>query len=92
VELRKNFFLPLLRNDFRLIEEHNKIDKLMEPLKCDITVFIGKDEEFVPEQIDGWKNITNNFCTVCYFNGGHFFINQEFKRVVQIINNTFFSA
>ncbi len=80
-------FLPLLKNDFRLAAREVN-GKEVNPLPFDITVFLGKDEELTPEQIDGWKNYTSGDCTVHYFNGGHFFINEKAEEVVGIINRT----
>ncbi|HAN17222.1 MAG: hypothetical protein A2X13_00055 [Bacteroidetes bacterium GWC2_33_15] len=80
-------FLPLLKNDFRLAaRDYSK--KEINPLPCKFTVFIGKNEELTPAQIDGWKNYTSENCTIYYFNGGHFFINEKVQEIVQIINST----
>lgn len=80
-------FLPLLKNDFKMAAREIS-EKEINPLNCNISVFLGKEEELKPEQIDGWKNYTANNCTVYYFNGGHFFINEKYEQVVKIINNT----
>jgi surfactin synthase thioesterase subunit len=80
-------FLPLLKNDFRLAHEEAPI-KVINPFSCDITVFIGKDEDLTPEQVDGWKYNTSGICTIHYFNGGHFFINEKTEEVVSTINST----
>lgn len=80
-------FLPLLKNDFKLAARDICI-KEVKPLVSDITVFLGKEEELTSEQIDGWKNYTSGNCTIHYFNGGHFFINEKVEEVVQKINKT----
>jgi surfactin synthase thioesterase subunit len=80
-------FLPLLRNDFMLAAREVN-GKEVRPLPFNITVFLGKDEELTPEQIDGWKNYTEGDCTIHYFNGGHFFINEKTEEVVEIISRT----
>ncbi|NOU15978.1 MAG: thioesterase [Bacteroidales bacterium] len=80
-------FLPLLKNDFRLAHEETPI-KEINPFPCDITVFMGKDEDLTPEQVDGWKNNTSGICTIHYFNGGHFFINEKAEEVIKRINST----
>jgi len=58
------------------------------PLPCNITVFLGKDEELIPEQVDGWKRYTSGDCTIHFFNGGHFFINEKVEEVLGKINIT----
>lgn len=80
-------FLPLLKNDFRLAHEEAPIIEI-NPFPCDITVFIGKDEDLTPEQVVGWKNNTSGICTIHYFKGGHFFINEKTEEVIQRINST----
>lgn len=80
-------FLPLLKNDFRLAARE-VTGKEINPLPCSITIFIGKDEELTPEQIDSWKKYTSGDCTVHYFNGGHFFINEKIEEVIDKINKT----
>jgi surfactin synthase thioesterase subunit len=80
-------FLPLLRNDFKLAsrEFNNKEINL---LPCDITVFLGKDEDLTAEQINSWKDYTSENCSIHYYNGGHFFINEKVEDVVAKIKNT----
>jgi medium-chain acyl-[acyl-carrier-protein] hydrolase len=80
-------FIPLLKNDFKLAETdiHNGE---IHPLDCHITVFLGKEEDLTTEQCDGWKKHTKKLCTVHYFEGGHFFINDETEQIVRLINNT----
>ena len=80
-------FLPLLKNDFKLADRDEE-EKKIKLLPCDISVFLGKDEELTPEQADSWKNYTSGNCTIHYFNGGHFFINEKVEEVVQKINKT----
>ena len=78
-------FLPLLKNDFKL-SETNAIKEVV-PLDIDITAFFGKEEDFTPEQCDGWKNYTTKYCNIHYFPGGHFFLHQEFKMMLNIISD-----
>lgn len=86
------FLLPVLRNDFKLSETVLPVENI-EPLDYDITVFVGKDEEgMVAEDVHGWRLHTKQLCIVHYFNGGHFFINDETERIVSIINEKLLSA
>ncbi len=80
-------FLPLLKSDFKLAER-DEIDKEIIPLPCDITLFLGKEEEITPLQVTGWKNYTSGNCSINYYNGGHFFINEKVEEIVGEINNT----
>jgi surfactin synthase thioesterase subunit len=78
--------LPTLRSDFKIAETYEK-SKDIKPLNCDITVFIGKEEDVKAEQMHGWKEHTNKICTIHYFEGEHFFINEKMEKIVKIINN-----
>lgn len=83
-------FLPLLKNDFKLAETdiHNGE---IHPLDCNITVFLGKDEDLNTEQCDGWKKHTNKLCSIHYFEGEHFFLHEETEQIVRLINNVLLS-
>ena len=80
-------FLPLLKNDFKLAEAdiHNGE---IHPLDINISVFLGKDEDLTTEQCDGWKKHTKKLCSIHYFEGGHFFLNDETEQIVRLVNNT----
>ena len=80
-----NLYLPVLRNDFKLASEYIQ-DRDSIKFDCPINVFVGKDEEIESNEIDAWKYHTNNNCSVEYFNGGHFFINEEYEEMISIMN------
>jgi len=80
-------FLPMLKSDFKMAAREINGEEI-NLLTCDITVLLGKDEDLTPEQIDSWKKYTSENCTIHYFNGGHFFINEKVKEVIEKINNT----
>ena len=80
-------FMPILKNDFKLAETaviHEKIT----PLDCDITIFTGKDEDLNSDQRNNWMKHTNGICSMHYFNGGHFFLNEVTDELVRFINLT----
>lgn len=77
--------LPMLKNDFKLAEtETNNITT--DPFDANITVFMGKQDEFTPEQCDAWKKHTLQVCSIHYFEGGHFFLHKEALQMANIIN------
>ena len=78
-------FLPVLKNDFRIIETHQYDEKIY-PLEDDITVFMGKEDEFTPAQCDGWKYHTTGLCHMHYFEGGHFFLNNHPQQLLELVN------
>jgi len=85
-------FLPLLKNDFRLADQENAGCGDIRPLKYDITVLLGKDEDLIPEQCTGWKSHTTGRCSIHYFKGGHFFLNDRAEEVVRLIGNVLQSS
>jgi len=84
-------FLPILRNDFRLVEtyKHNG-DKLK--LNCEMSILNGKYDDFVAsKEIELWSECTCKKCNFYEFDSGHFFINEYKEAVINIINNTLFA-
>ncbi len=81
----KDFFIPLLMNDFKLAETWTWSDEI-KIFNCDISAFFGKQENVSAEEVDGWKNYTKGTCSIQYFNGGHFFINEVTAQVVRHVN------
>jgi medium-chain acyl-[acyl-carrier-protein] hydrolase len=81
------FFLPLLRNDFKLAETRIP-DEKSQPLDTNLTILLGKEDDQTAEQCIAWKNHTIQHCAIHYFDGGHFFILDQTRRIVDIINST----
>lgn len=83
-----NFFLPIIRADFSVIESYQFQPKLNN-LACDISVLYATDDvKIEAEQIKKWKEYSDKLCRFYSFHGGHFFINNNPERIVQIINST----
>ena len=82
-------FMPILRNDFNLAESELN-GKILAPFPFDISIFLGKEEDLTSDQIAGWKNFTTGNCAIYFFNGGHFFINDETEAIVQIVDKTIY--
>lgn len=79
------FILPLLMNDFKIVETASRNDDI-QPLDINLTIFFGKDEDLTSEQCDGWKKHTTKRCSIHYFEGGHFFIHNETEQIINLIN------
>jgi len=84
-------FLPLLKGDFRLTETYTHAKKDA-PLQCAITIFNGKQDEDTGDEIEAWKIHTVKECDIHYYEGGHFFIQDDVNAVLDIINNTLSNA
>lgn len=85
-----DMLLPMLRSDFKIAENYRPKPEI-KPFDHDITVFIGSEEDVTAEQMHGWKDHTSGICTLHYFKGDHFFINDEPEKVVKIINRVLLS-
>ncbi|MBL6448212.1 thioesterase [Fulvivirga sp. 29W222] len=80
-----NLFLPLLRNDLKLIENYTHSAEIT-PLTCDITLFFGKEDDLTEEQCYGWSQYTQANFQLHYLEGGHFFLISEQEKITTIIN------
>lgn len=81
-----DLFLPILRNDFMMVES-TIAQKEIQPLHINISVLFGKEDNLMPEQMEGWQKHTNKSCRAYYFEGGHFFLHTEAERIVSLINS-----
>ena len=84
-------FLPLLRSDFAIAETEIHTREIR-PLDCNITIFHGKKDDLTAGQSDDWKCHTLKNCRIHYFEGGHFFINEEIAEITRLINETLLFA
>jgi surfactin synthase thioesterase subunit len=80
-----DFFDPVLRADFRLLEnEGNQVPTVK--IKTPIYAIMGKSEKYALH-IRNWANHTEATCKCQIINGNHFFINQHFNYLSQLIRN-----
>jgi surfactin synthase thioesterase subunit len=79
-----NLFLPLLKNDFRICEQ-NLYDENTHPIKTNITVFTGKDDDITLQEIMGWEEQTLGKFNIHFFEGRHFFLNDHLDEIKSII-------
>jgi len=76
-----SLFMPMLRADFELDETY--YDEKINMLHCAIIAFSGKkDEEIKLDEIEKWKNYTDNFFAFKIFKGGHFFIHDQENEII----------
>ncbi|GAA4278250.1 thioesterase II family protein [Aquimarina mytili] len=80
-----DLFLPILKNDFRLVETYNFIEQ-NSILDNNLSILIGEHDDLTKEQGEGWSMLTTNACSIHYFDGGHFFLNEKTEEVIAILN------
>lgn len=78
--------LPILKADFHIIES---MGDFQEDYKLDaaFTIMNGNKDRYKKENIEYWKHFTNASCVIKYFNGGHFFINENFELICSYVNS-----
>lgn len=79
-------FLPLLKSDFKIAETYS-LNGGIQPFDQDITVLLGEADDLNDAQCTEWQQHTTKTCHFHYFPGGHFFINDEQEKIVEIIRD-----
>jgi len=80
-----DFFEPLLRADFGLLENKNNQTPDIK-IQTPIYAVMGKSEKYALN-IRNWASYTEAACECQIVNGNHFFINQNFNYLSQIIKS-----
>ncbi|MCR3758494.1 thioesterase [Clostridium felsineum] len=79
--------IPILKNDFRILELY-KYKKKSNPIECDITILSGSKDTLTFEELDGWKMHSAKNTKILIFEGNHFFINNNMKEIINLIETT----
>ncbi len=80
-------FIPILRADYKLIDTYN-YNKVKNKLDSNITILYGTDDSYIKYDIESWKEFTTKQCEIIPYQGGHFFISDYMKEVIEVINET----
>ncbi len=88
--------LPIIRNDYRLVETWEP-DKLLNPLAVPISAFYGQDDtEMTKEQAEGWHKLTTKTFDIKSWEGEHFYLinhqNEVISNLVNIAKNIYRST
>lgn len=82
-----NFFLPILRADFKIHEQYCNNYPL--EVSTNISVIWGReDKSIIREEMSNWQGLCNKTCSLYEFDGGHFFINTQERLLLELIKNT----
>lgn len=79
-----DIYIPILINDYKLIETC-KYEKPIRKYDFDITIFNGIDDDLDEKDVEGWREYTSKQFKVYNFDGGHFFIHNHTKELLNII-------
>lgn len=78
-------FLPIIKNDFSIYETHCFSES--QPLPCDILALSGtRDQTVTEEEILAWSAYTSGKFEHLSFPGEHFFIKDNQKNILALIN------
>ncbi|WHZ55989.1 thioesterase II family protein [Metabacillus hrfriensis] len=82
-----DIYLPILRSDFKLIEEY-EFSREGYKLNTSITAMYGKQDDITEEDMKKWTDFTSKDSQVRGYPGGHFFINENYIDIIDLINLT----
>jgi len=80
------FFLPVLRADFKINDTYEYVAKA-NSIDCGITVISGKREDVKLHELTEWRKHAEGKCNFFVLDGDHFFINTHTSDVLKIVNN-----
>lgn len=82
-------FMPILRADFRIVETYKYIPKA-DKIACKCTVLSGSEDRSVTaNDVKEWGIHFEGESNFAVIDGGHFFILDNYMKVVEIINHEF---
>ncbi|SFJ55839.1 Surfactin synthase thioesterase subunit [Paenibacillus sp. UNC496MF] len=77
-------FLPIIRADMKAVETYPTEEEIT-PLPCNISIFNGKQDHLVTH-LEKWKPYTTKEIEYRFFEGGHFYLLDHTREVVDAIN------
>lgn len=82
-----SYFLPIIRNDFRLLENYKFKSKEFK-IGCDITILNGMADTIKTKHLIAWKNYAEKGFKIYQYDGNHFFINNNVQIITKMIIET----
>ena len=88
-----DIFLPIIRNDYKLIEEYVPAENYEMGIDCPVTAFLGKDDpEALENEMKDWANVTTGFFEMRHFQGGHFYFMDDASQVATALIETLYDS
>lgn len=81
----QQLFTPILKADHRIVETYQYVDNGFR-LHSNLTIFYGLEDHYTARDITAWEQLTTMDCFYYPFGGGHFFIHDHCRKIVEIIN------
>jgi len=86
-----DFFEPIIRSDFEIIEAKSNWENEIERIDTNITCLMGSNEETVNE-IENWKEYTSGEFSSSLYEGNHFFIYDHPREISSLIKKCYDSV
>jgi len=78
-------YVPIIRNDYRILEEYQYIDKGI-LVHCPSTVISGNQDKLTFEELSYWRDLVNSDFDVVMVEGNHFYVSDAPQIVASEIN------
>jgi len=82
----RNYLEPVLRADFIAVENWQPAP--FAPLPVPIHISIGSRDLVTESDAEGWQSLTEARCTVRTFNGGHFYVQDNWQALADHMTRT----
>lgn len=88
----KEFYEPILRSDFELLQDFNETFETIEPISVPASILLGEQDtrNVTVEKMQGWQKFFTNDIDIQAFSGDHFFL-YENKDVADYIKTKMLS-
>ena len=81
-----DYFEPILRADFEAVDTW-QLDR-SSPLPVPLVVLNGRRDTIAEHELQAWKSFTSVSLSRHDFEGGHFFIRENWKRIAEIVGKS----
>ncbi|BFH66556.1 thioesterase [Paenibacillus dendritiformis] len=83
----RDVYLPIFRGDLRVCETY-RFRPGRDKLTCRLVIMNGEQDAWVGEELGEWRQLSEKACEFKFFRGGHYFIYEEERQVIdQILQN-----
>lgn len=78
--------LSILRNDYRLLDSYIYLRR-NEKIMSNVSILFGKEESYNQSNIEELRNMISGECSFYEYSGGHFFLNDHFIQIINLIKS-----
>lgn len=78
----KNYILPIIKNDYKLLEDYAGHNISLKKLDVDLYIMGGKQDSITKEEFLKWKQFTSKKFEIEWFEGNHFYFRNNPQKIV----------